>query len=129
MRTIAFGTWTLSAVLGAIAVIFGYPSVATIAAHFALFGIAFYRIAVLQRALSTSLPRGTGGVSFRTGIVSLVLLSAGAVLWIIALSIYPIVWAVATYLVLFGVLFRGLERVHATVRQLPHDTTTEPPKA
>jgi hypothetical protein len=123
MRALAIITYAVAGLLGLTAFVFGYGGIAMMAVYILLFGIAFHRIAGLQRQFSTSRVPSSGS----GGVLSVALFSF-ALIAVVATFITrrPQLLVIAIYLSLFGCLFRGLASLRALV-SAPGDATPHIP--
>ena len=105
MRVKAITAYTLACLLGLIALVFGYWGVGMIGVYILLFGIAFHKIAALQRQL----PASTAHSPRRIGALQIALFSFALLAFVAAfVTRRPQLIVVAIYLALFGCLFCGL---------------------
>jgi hypothetical protein len=126
MRALAIITYAVAGLFGAVALVFGDEGIAMTGVYILLFGIAFHRIAVLQRQLGPSRatpPRPAGVLPIALFSIALVAVVASFV------TARPGLVILAMYLSLFGCVFRGLaglgdrvERVDDYLPRIPNKT-------
>ncbi len=105
MRVIAIITYTFAGLLGLFTLVFGYWDIGLIGVCILLFGIAFHRMAALQRQPpSSTTPFPHPSSALQTALFSFALLAFIASF----VTRRPQLVVVAIYLALFGCLFCGL---------------------
>jgi hypothetical protein len=123
MRALAIIAYAVATLLGAIALVFGGWGIAMTGVYILLFGIAFQRIAMLQRHFSISTtPSSRPAGPLPIALFSFALLAVVAAL----VTRHPELLLISIYLSLFGCLFCGLASLGATVRPSSDDTPAYP---